>query len=120
MAIRSTTRLQCWQLPEAIYYCHGDGSDGGHVCSKYHGHMHYYQATLLEIVINCLRLFVTMAMVVMGGMCTKYRGHYQQLIGCYVGNGLRLFVVGGEHIAVTCASGLFAILRLGKLTGVRG
>ena len=25
---------------------------------------------------------------------------YQQLIGCYVGNGLRLFVVSGEHIAM--------------------
>ena len=32
--------------------------DGRHVCTKYHGHMHYYQATMLEIVINCLRLFV--------------------------------------------------------------
>ena len=32
--------------------CHGDGSDGWHVCTKYHGHMHYYQATMLEIVIK--------------------------------------------------------------------
>ena len=24
-----------------------DGSDGRHVCSKYHGHTHYYQATML-------------------------------------------------------------------------
>ena len=40
-------------LPEAICYC-----DGRHVCTKYHGHTHYYQATLLEIVINCLRLFL--------------------------------------------------------------
>ena len=33
----------------------------------------YYQATILEIVMNCLRLFVvvTMAMVVMGGMCVQ-------------------------------------------------
>ena len=32
-----------------------------------------YQATMLEIVINCLRLFVvvTMAMVVMDGMCVQ-------------------------------------------------
>ena len=33
-------------------------------------------------------------------MCAKYHDHtyyYQQLIGCY---GLRLFVVGGEHIAM--------------------
>ena len=56
-----------------LYCCHGDGSDGRHVCSKYHGHTHYYQATMLEIVINCLRLFfvVTMVMVVMGGMCVQ-------------------------------------------------
>ena len=33
-----------------IYCCHGDGSDGRHVCS---GHMHHYQATMLVI---CLRL----------------------------------------------------------------
>ena len=34
------------------------------MCSKYHGHTHYYQATMLVIVINCLRLFVVaMAMV---------------------------------------------------------
>ena len=67
MTIHSTIRLLCWQLPEAIHCCHGDGSDGRHVCSKYHGHTHYYQATMLVIVINCLRLFVvvTMAMVVM-------------------------------------------------------
>ena len=38
-----------------------------------HGHTHYYQATMLEIVINFLRLFfvVTMVMVVMGGMCVQ-------------------------------------------------
>ena len=28
-AIRTISRLYC---------CHGDGSDGRHVCSKYHGH----------------------------------------------------------------------------------
>ena len=44
-----------------------DGSDGRHVCTKYHGHTHY---TMLEIVINCLRLFI-MAMVVMGSMCVQ-------------------------------------------------
>ena len=48
--------------------------------------LYYYQATML-VVINCLRLFVVvnfviMAMVVMGGMCTKYHGHS----GYYVGN----------------------------------
>ena len=30
--------------------CHGDGSDGRHVCSKY---MHYYQATMLPEAISC-------------------------------------------------------------------
>ena len=49
---------------------------------------------MFEIVFNCLRLFV----VVIHGdgsagryVCTKYHGHtyyYQQLIGCYVGNGV--------------------------------
>ena len=34
--------------------CHGDGSDGLHV---WHGHTHHYQPTMLEIVINCMRLF---------------------------------------------------------------
>ena len=97
--------------------CHGNGSGVRHVHIKYHGHLLYYQATVLAIVIYCLRhlllpwrptvvmgdmcvliargyslssFIVTMAMVVMGGMCTKYHGHtyyYQQLIGCYVGNG---------------------------------
>ena len=31
-----TIRLWCWQyllLPEAIYFCHCDGSDGRHMCS---------------------------------------------------------------------------------------
>ena len=41
-----------------IYCCYGDGSGGRHVCSKYHGHTHYYQATMLVKVINCLRLFI--------------------------------------------------------------
>ena len=43
-------------------YLHGDCSDGWHVCTKYHDHMHYYQATMLVIA---------MAMVVMGGMCVQ-------------------------------------------------
>ena len=64
-----------------FYCCHGDSSDRRYVHSKYHD---YYQATMLVII-------VTMAMVVMGGMCVRsiYDGHtyyYQQLIGCYVGN----------------------------------
>ena len=75
MAIRTIIRLvkviKCLRLFVVVIY--GDGSDGRHVCTQYHGHTHYYQATMLEIVINCLRLFVvvTMAMVVMGGMCVQ-------------------------------------------------
>ena len=42
------------------------------MCSKYHGHTHYYQATMLVIVINCVRLFVVaMAMVVIGDTCVR-------------------------------------------------
>ena len=67
---------------------------------------------MLEIVINCLRLFVVVIYCYHGNgsdgrhVCTKYHGHtyyYQQHRGCYVGNGvysLRLFVVGGERIAM--------------------
>ena len=51
-----------------LYCCHGDGSDGRHVCSKYHGHMHYYQATMLPETICCCHFVV---MVVMGGMCVQ-------------------------------------------------
>ena len=34
-----------WQrLFVVVIYCyHGDGSDGRHVCTKYHGHTYYYQ-----------------------------------------------------------------------------
>ena len=66
--------INCLRLFVVVIYCYyGDGSDGRHVCTKYHGHTHYYQATMLEIVINCPRLFVvvTMAMVVMDGMCVQ-------------------------------------------------
>ena len=44
-----------------------------------------------------------MAIVVMEGMCVQSITaihNYQQLIGCSVGNGLRLFVVGGKRIAM--------------------
>ena len=38
----------------------------------YHGHSLYYQATVLAIVIYCLRLLnVAMAMVVMGDTCVQ-------------------------------------------------
>ena len=33
--------LNCLRLFVVV----GDGSDGRHVCTKYHGHTHYYQAT---------------------------------------------------------------------------
>ena len=68
------------------------------MCSKYHGLTHYYQATMLVIVTNCLRLFCCCHLFYCyhddgsdgRHVCTKYHGHmyyYQQLIGCYVGNG---------------------------------
>ena len=38
--------------------CHGDGSDGQHLCTKYHGRTQYFLATMLVIGINCPRLFV--------------------------------------------------------------
>ena len=65
--------------------CHGDGSDGWHVCTKYHGHTQYFQATMLVIVINCPRLFIVDIYCYRDGrhVCTKYHGHtyfYQQLI----------------------------------------
>ena len=72
----------------SMYYGHmhnycfrGDVSDGRHVCTKYHGHTHYYQATMLVIVINCLRLFVVVIYCYHGDgsdgrhVCTKYHGH---------------------------------------------
>ena len=64
-----------------FYCCHGDGSDGRHLCTKYHGYMHYYQATMLIIVINCLRLFVVVIYCYHGNgsdgrhVCAKYHGH---------------------------------------------
>ena len=42
--------INCLRLFVVVIYCyHGDGSDGRHVCTKYHGHTHYYQATTLVI-----------------------------------------------------------------------
>ena len=69
----------------------------GYVCSKYHGHTHYYQATMLVIVLNCLRLLVdvivAMAMVVMETCVrsmtpirTTTTANYT--LHCYVGNGV--------------------------------
>ena len=60
-AIRTTMVIiviNCLRLSAVVIYCcHGNGSDGRRVCSKYHGFTHYNQATMLVIVINCLRLF---------------------------------------------------------------
>ena len=54
MCVQRITAIHTIIVPEAVIYCcHGDGSDGRHVCSKYHGHT---QATMVV---------VTMAMVVM-------------------------------------------------------
>ena len=32
-----------------VVVIYGNGSDGWHMCTKYHSHTHYYQATMLEI-----------------------------------------------------------------------
>ena len=37
-----------------LYCCHDDGSDGRHVCSKYHGNTHYYQAYCWCVMKNCV------------------------------------------------------------------
>ena len=44
-----------------LLYCHGDGSDGRHACTKPYALLSGYY------LINCL----TMAMVVMGDMCVQ-------------------------------------------------
>ena len=59
------------------------------MCSKYHGHTHYYQATMLVIVINCPRLFVVaMAMV---DTCvqsiTALSSIFRLFVDCYHGDG---------------------------------
>ena len=79
------------------------------MCSKYHGHTHYYQATMLVIVINCLRLFVVIYCYHGDGsdgrhVCTKYHGHthyYQATMLEIVINCLRLFVVVTMAMVVT-------------------
>ena len=77
-AIRTIIRLLCDQLLKALCCCHGDGSDWRHV---YHGNAHYYQATMLVIVINCLRLFVVVIYCCHGDgsdgrhVCSKNHGH---------------------------------------------
>ena len=50
------------------------------MCSKYHVFTHYYQAIMLVIVINYLRLFVVVIYCYHGDgsdgrhVCTKYHG----------------------------------------------
>ena len=65
-------------------------------------YMYYCQATMLVIVINCLRLFVVVIYCYHGDgsdgrhVCTKYHGHtyyYQATMLEIVINCLRLFVV---------------------------
>ena len=64
-SIRTIIRLLCMLeivFVVVIYCYHGNGSDGQHVCTKYHGHTHYYQATML---VNCLREIVIKRAVAM-------------------------------------------------------
>ena len=51
MAIHTIIRLLCLRLFCCCY--HGDSSDGGHVCTKYHGHTYYYQQLIGCYVENC-------------------------------------------------------------------
>ena len=102
-----------------IYCCHGDGSDGRHVCTKYHGHTHYYQATMLQIVINCLRLFLFCCYHGNGSdgrhVCTKYHGHthyYQATMLQIVINCLRLLLLSfivTMAMVVMCVQSITAI-----------
>ena len=46
----ATVLAMCLRLN--IYCCHGDGSDGRHVCSKYRGHLHYNQATEANLLLS--------------------------------------------------------------------
>ena len=83
-----------------MYYaqcCHGDGSGVRHVHIKYHGHLLYYQATVL---VYCLRLFNIYCCHGDGSdgrhVCSKYHGHmlyYQATMLVRVINCLRLFAV---------------------------
>ena len=63
----------CLRLFVVVIYCyHGDGSDGRHVCTKYHGHTYYYQGCYVG---NGLFVGggerIAMAMVVVGHICTQ-------------------------------------------------
>ena len=43
----------CLMLFVVVIYCyHGDGSDGRHVCTKYHGHTYYYYQLIGSYVGN--------------------------------------------------------------------
>ena len=43
--------INCLRLSVVVIYCyHSDGSDGRHVCTKYHGHTHYLLVHMLEVV----------------------------------------------------------------------
>ena len=71
-----------------INCCHGDGSDGRHVCTNVYT---YYQATMV-IVINCLRLSAVVIYCCHGDgsdgkrVCSKYISRpYALLSGYYVG-----------------------------------
>ena len=43
--------INCLRLFVVVIYCyHGDGSDGRHVCTKYHGHTYYYQCPIFLFI----------------------------------------------------------------------
>ena len=98
--------INCLRLFAVVSFCccHGDGSDGRHVCSMYRGHTYYYLPTLFVIVINCLRLVVVIYCYHGDGSdgrhVYKVSRPYVLLSATYIGNSLRLFVVVVNIIAM--------------------
>ena len=72
-----------------VFCCcyHGDGSDGRHVCSKYHGHTYRLLCTWLLVMVvmgdTCVQIIIVINYLVVGDgsdgrhVCLKYHGHYQ-------------------------------------------
>ena len=64
--------INCLRLSVVVIYCcHGDGSHGRHMCTKYHGHTYYYQQLRGCYVGEVSGEHIAMAMVVVGHICTQ-------------------------------------------------
>ena len=46
------TLLLGYCVDKLFFCCHGDGSNGRHVYTKYHGHAHYYQVSVVVLFRN--------------------------------------------------------------------